>query len=277
MPDFSPEQLQNYWNVAVDLTLAYIPRLILAVVVLLVGLWLINRLIKLMDLALNQAGLDDSLTRFLHSLASAALRVLLLISVASMIGIATTSFVAVLGAAGLAIGLALQGSLANFAGGVLILLFKPFRVGDYIEAQGVSGSVADIQIFSTLIHTPDNKVIVVPNGDLSNGVITNYSRAPERRVDFVFSIGYNDDIELAKRLIHDLVTADSRIHREPEPLIVVSELAQSSVDLTVRVWVASADLWPVRFALLEQVKLSFDANGVSIPYPQQDLHIAQVK
>jgi len=275
MPEFSQEQLQDYWNLAVDLALAYIPRLILALVVLAVGLWLINRVIKLMDLALSRAGLDDSLTRFLHSLASAALKILLLISVASMVGIATTSFVAVLGAAGLAIGLALQGSLANFAGGVLILLFKPFRVGDFIEAQGVSGTVREIQIFSTLIHTPDNKVIIVPNGHLSNDVITNYSRASQRRADFVFGIGYEDDIELAKRLIGEIVAADSRIHEEPEPLIVVSELAQSSVDIRVRVWVDSDDLWSVRYALLEQVKLGFDANGVSIPYPHQELRITQ--
>lgn len=275
MPEFSQQQLENYWVLAIDLVLAYVPRLLLALVVLVVGLWLINRALKLMDLALSQAGLDDSLSRFLHSLASAALRVLLLISVASMVGIATTSFVAVLGAAGLAIGLALQGSLANFAGGVLILLFKPFRVGDYIEAQGVSGSVRDIQIFSTLIHTPDNKVIVVPNGDLSNGVITNYSREPKRRVDLVFSIGYSDDIELAKRLIGEVIAADTRIDSDPEPLIAVSELAHSSVDLTVRVWVDSANLSAVRYALLEHVKLSFDSNGVSIPYPQQELHIVQ--
>lgn len=279
MAELSREHLLDYWALyssrAVDMSLAYIPRLVLALVVLIVGMWLINRVIKLMDLALIRAELDSSLASFLHSLAALSLKVLLLISVASMVGIATTSFVAVLGAAGLAIGLALQGSLANFAGGVLILLFKPFRVGDYIEAQGVSGSVQKIEIFSTLIHTPDNKVIIVPNGHLSNDIITNYSRASTRRADFVFGIGYDDDIELAKRLIRELITADPRIHNDPEPLIAVAELAPSSVNLTVRVWVESTDLSSVRYALLEQVKLSFDANQISIPYPQQEVHITQ--
>jgi len=192
-----------------------------------------------------------------------------------MIGIATTSFVAVLGAAGLAIGLALQGSLANFAGGVLILLFKPFRVGDFIEAQGVSGSVREIQIFSTLIHTPDNKVIIVPNGKLSNNVITNFSKETKRRTDLFFSIGYQDDIDLAKKLIKSQISGDPRIDADPEPLIAVSELAASSVNLTVRVWTNAEDRSSVRYDLLEAVKNSFDTNGISIPFPQSDVRLIQ--
>ncbi len=273
MPEFSQDQLQAYWNTAIDMTMIYVPKLLLALVVLLVGMWVIARMLKIMDLAMNTASTDTSLARFLHSLASAVLKVLLLISVASMVGIATTSFVAVLGAAGLAIGLALQGSLANFAGGVLILLFKPYRVGDYIEAQGISGTVKEIQIFSTLIHTPDNKVIIVPNGALSNEVITNYSRASTRRADFIFGIGYDDDIKQAKVLIQELIAQDDRIHSDPEPLVVVSELGDSSVNLSVRVWVASANLSSVRYALTESVKLSFDANSISFPYPQSDVRI----
>ena len=275
MPEMNQDQLQSYWGMAVDLLLAYVPRLILALIVLVIGLWLIGRLLKVMDGALERAGMDVSLASFLHSLAGMVLKVLLLLSVASMIGIATTSFVAVLGAAGLAIGLALQGSLANFAGGVLILLFKPFRVGDYIEAQGVSGSVREIQIFSTLIHTPDNKVVVVPNGKLSNNVITNFSKEPKRRADLLFSIGYQDDIDIAKKLIKAQISADLRIDTDPEPLVAVSELAASSVNLTVRVWTNAEDRSSVRYDLLEAVKNSFDANGISIPYPQSDVRLIQ--
>ena len=275
MPDFTPEQLQTYWNMAVDLTLTYVPRLLLALVVLLIGLWLIGRILKVMDKALDSAGMDTSLASFLHSLAGMGLKVLLIISVASMIGIATTSFVAVLGAAGLAIGLALQGSLANFAGGVLILLFKPYRVGDFIEAQGISGTVREIQIFSTLVHTPDNKVIVVPNGALSNNVITNYSKEPKRRADFLFGISYDDDIGLAKGLIKELIEADNRIDEDPEPLIVVSELADNAVNITVRVWVDASDLSSVRYDLLEAVKHRFDQHGVNFPFPQRTVHLVR--
>lgn len=273
MPEFTPEQLQSYWNMAIDLVMTYVPKVLLALIVLLLGLWLINRVLRIMDRALEQAEMDISLAQFLHSLAGMVLKVLLLISVASMIGIATTSFVAVLGAAGLAIGLALQGSLANFAGGVLILLFKPYRVGDFIETQGVSGTVREIQIFSTLIHTPDNKVIIVPNGKLSNDVIINYSKASKRRIEIVVGIGYDDSIDTARRLIQELIDADKRIDRDPEPLIVVSELADHSVNLTVRVWVDAENLWTVRFQLIEAVKNSFDANGVSFPFPQRDVHV----
>ena len=273
MPEFSAKQLEAYWASAIDLLMAYVPKFLLALVVLLIGLWIIGRVIKVMELALSRAHMDVSLARFLLSLAGMVFKVLLFISVASMIGIATTSFVAVLGAAGLAIGLALQGSLANFAGGVLILLFKPYRVGDFIETQGISGTVREIQIFSTLIHTVDNKVVIVPNGSLSNDVITNYSKEPKRRIELIFGIGYDDDMTAAKELIKAEIDKDSRIDADPEPLIVISELADSSVKITVRVWTNAGDLWPVRFALIENVKRSFDTNGVSIPFPQRDVHI----
>ncbi len=273
MPDFTQQQLQAYWNMAVDLTMTYVPKLLLALVVLVFGLWLIRRIVNVMATALDTAGVDESLAQFLRSLASVALKVLLLISVASMVGIATTSFVAVLGAAGLAIGLALQGSLANFAGGVLILLFKPFRVGDFIAAQGVSGTVKQIQIFSTLVHTSDNKVVIVPNGKLSNDVITNYSHESKRRIELHFGIGYDNDVTQAKSLINELVEAEPRIHADPQPLIVVSDLADNAVNLMVRVWTNSGDMSSVRFALLEAVKLKFDAHDINIPYPQRDIRI----
>ena len=190
-----------------------------------------------------------------------------------MLGIQMTSFIAILGAAGLAVGLALQGSLANFAGGVLILLFKPFKVGDFIDAVGFSGTVKEIQVFSTKMTTPDNKTIIIPNGNLANSSMTNYSTQTQRRVDFVFGIGYNDDIKKAKSVINELIYKDERILKDPEPLVVVSELGDSSVNLTVRVWSKSADYWGIFFDMQESVKLKFDEQGISIPYPQQDVHL----
>jgi len=273
MQDFSPEQIQHYVDTAVEKLMLYLPQLLLALLVLIIGLWIIKRIVRLFHAGLRKTEADEALALFLGNLLSILLKALLLISVASMIGIETTSFIALLGAAGLAIGLALQGSLANIAGGVLILVFRPFRVGDFIDAQGVSGTVRHIQIFSTILHTGDNKVVVVPNGKLSNDVITNFSRESTRRVDLLFGIGYNDDIALAKQVIADTIAADGRALSEPAQKIVVSELADNSVNITVRVWVEAAEYWNVRFALLENVKINFDANGISIPYPQRDVHL----
>ncbi len=273
MQDFSPEQIQHYVDTAVEKLMLYLPQLLLALLVLIIGLWIIKRIVRLFHAGLRKTEADEALALFLGNLLSILLKALLLISVASMIGIETTSFIALLGAAGLAIGLALQGSLANIAGGVLILVFRPFRVGDFIDAQGVSGTVRHIQIFSTILHTGDNKVVVVPNGKLSNDVITNFSRESTRRVDLLFGIGYNDDIALARQVIADTIAADGRVLSEPAQKIVVSELADNSVNITVRVWVEAAEYWNVRFALLENVKINFDANGISIPYPQRDVHL----
>ena len=269
----SPDRMAEYADTAMNLAIEYVPSVLLAIIVLIVGLWLIQRVVGLLRRTLEGRQADATLARFLCSLTSVGLKALLLISVASMVGIETTSFVALIGAAGLAIGLALQGSLSNFAGGVLVLLFKPYRVGDFVEAQGVSGTVADIQIFNTVLKTPDNKVIIVPNGAISNGVITNYSMEDTRRVDMLFGIGYNDDIRQARSVISGLIDAEERILREPAPLVVVSELADSSVNFTVRVWVASGDYWGVYFDLTERVKVAFDAAGISIPYPQTDVHL----
>lgn len=269
------DQMSEHLNKAIDLAMQYGPRLLLAIIVLLIGLWVIARVVNLMGRGMERAGTEPTLARFLRSLVSIGLKALLFISVASMIGIETTSFIAILGAAGLAVGLALQGTLANFAGGVLVLLFRPFRVGDYVEAQGVAGTVHSIQIFNTVINTPDNKRIIVPNGAISNGIITNYSTEETRRVDFVFGIGYGDDIGKAKEIIAAEIARDQRVLAEPAPMIVVSNLGDSSVDLTVRVWVASADYWGVRFDLIEHVKLAFDGAGISIPFPQRDVHLYQ--
>lgn len=248
------------------------PGFVLAIVTLIVGLWIINRLVNAVDKALSQKW-DPTLIKFSHSLISIGLKALLLISVASMVGIETTSFIAVLGAAGLAVGLALQGSLANFAGGALILMFKPFKVGDLIEAQGFIGTVKEIQIFNTIINTADNRRVIIPNGALSNGSLININVESTRRVDMLFGIGYDDDINKAKEILARLAAEDDRILKTPGPAIALSELADSSVNFVCRVWVNTPDYWGVFFDMHEKVKKTFDQEGISIPYPQQDVHM----
>jgi small conductance mechanosensitive channel len=274
--EISAGQVSVYTEAAIELLMNYAPKLILAIVVLILGLWLINRIVRLINKGMERSNTEPTLAKFFGNLVSIGMKALLLISVASMVGIETTSFIAVLGAAGLAIGLALQGTLANFAGGALILMFRPYRVGDFIDAQGVTGTVAEIRIFNTIIKTTDNKVIIVPNGSISNGIITNFSAEATRRVDFVFGIGYQDDIGKAKSILDRLVTEDGRTLSDPAHLIVVSELADSAVNITVRVWVNAADYWGLYFDLTEKVRLTFDAENISIPYPQQDVHMRQV-
>jgi len=260
---------------AVALAMTYAPRLVLAIVTLIVGMWLINRFVGLIGMGMQRRQVDQTLASFIRSVANLGLKALLIISVASMVGIETTSFIAVLGAAGLAIGLSLQGSLGNLAGGVMVLLFRPFRVGDFIEAQGVSGTVSAIQIFNTVIRTGDNKTIIVPNGAISSGIITNYSLQETRRVDMTFGIGYDDDIKKARDVLTGLIAQDERILDDPAPLVVIGSLGDSSVNFTVRTWVKSADYWGVFFDMQEKVKLAFDEAGISIPYPQQDVHLHQ--
>jgi small conductance mechanosensitive channel len=265
--------IQEIYKGAVDFIWTVGPNLLLAIIVLIFGLWIIKFIVKGVGKGMDRASVDPSLHKFLLSLIGIGLKILLLISVASMLGIATTSFVAVLGAAGLAVGLALQGSLSNFAGGVLILLFKPFKVGDFIDAQGHMGTVHAIQVFNTVLKTPDNKTIIIPNGAISNGSITNFSTEPQRRVDMTFGIGYDDDIKKAKEVLTNLVKNDSRVLQEPAPVIVVSELGDSSVNFAVRAWVNAADYWGLYFDMQENVKTEFDKQGISIPFPQTDVHI----
>jgi small conductance mechanosensitive channel len=248
------------------------PRLLTAIIVLVVGLWIIARLISLLGRLLDARNIDPTLRPFLLSVGGVGMKLMLLISVAGMVGIATTSFVAVLGAAGLAVGLALQGSLSNFAGGVLILILRPYKVGDYIETQGHAGSVKAVQIFNTVLLTPDNRRIIVPNGPIANGSIVNYSAMPTRRCDMSFGIGYRDDIGLARDIILELASADTRVHKDPAPFVEVGELADSSVNLVVRLWLDSGDYWAVRFDMMRKVKESFDARGITIPFPQRDVH-----
>ncbi|MBN2424561.1 MAG: mechanosensitive ion channel [Calditrichaceae bacterium] len=257
--------------------MTYGPKLIGTILVLFIGLWIIKLFIKSLRKGMVKANVDESLRNFLISFLNTTLKVILVIIIVSMLGVAMTSVVAILGAAGLAVGLALQGSLANLAGGVLILFFKPFRIGDVIEAQGFIGTVSEIQVFNTIVKTFDNKTIYVPNGSLSNDSIINYSTEPTRRVDMTFGIGYNDDIQKAKSIIKKLIDANSAINQQPEPFIVVSELGNSSVNITVRVWVNSENYWNVFFDMQEKVKIEFDKNGISIPFPQSDVHLYQEK
>lgn len=260
-----------------ELLILYVPKFLLALIVLLVGLRIVKLIVKGIMKALDKKDVDPALKGFLGSIIKAILNVVLLISVASMIGIATTSFVAILGAAGLAVGLALQGNLSNFAGGVLIILFKPFKIGDVIQTQGITGVVKKIDIFHSTINTFDNKVIIIPNGPLSNGIITNYSTEKLRRVDFVFGIGYDDDIKKAQSVLKEIVTGHEKVLEEPAPFIRLGELGDSSVNFTVRAWCEGVHYWDVFFDITEQVKLRFDEDGISIPYPQTDVHLFDEK
>jgi small conductance mechanosensitive channel len=218
---------------------------------------------------------DKILESFISNLVYWALMTFIIIAAISQVGIQTTSLIAIMGAAGLAVGLALQGSLANFAAGVLIVMFRPYKVGDFVEAAGVAGSVVQVQILTTVLKTGDNKQIVVPNGQIMNSIITNFSANETRRVDLVIGIGYDDDIDKARQTIQALVDADDRILAEPECLIAVSELADSSVNFAVRPWVKTADYWAVHFGLTEAIKKRFDQEGISFPFPQQDVHLIQ--
>ena len=255
--------------------MTFVTNLILAGVILFGGLWLAKRAKKLVNELLQKRGVDPMLSSFTASITHILLIAFIVIAALGQLGIQTTSLVAIIGAAGLAIGLALQSSLANFASGVMIIAFRPFKVGDFIEAGGVTGVVEGIQIFSTQFRTGDNKTIIVPNASITGGSITNYSTKDTRRVDLVFGIGYDDDIKKAKELLNSIVEGDERILKDPAPVIAVSELADSSVNFVVRPWVKSGDYWPVYFDLTETVKLEFDKAGISIPYPQQDVHMHQ--
>lgn len=256
---------------------ALLINIAVAAAILFGGIWLSKQIKKYIVLIMERRNVDALLASFTSNIAYVALVAFVIIAALSQLGIQTTSFVAIIGAAGLAIGLALQGSLANFASGVMIIAFRPFKVGDFIEAAGVSGVVEGIQIFSTQMRTGDNKAIIIPNSGITGGNITNYSAKDTRRVDMVFGIGYDDDIKKAKDILMELITEDERILKDPEPVVAVSELADSSVNFVVRPWVNSADFWGVKFDYTEAVKLRFDKEGISIPYPQQDVHLHKVE
>lgn len=255
------------------LAVTYGIQLVQAIVTLVIGLWVVRLLVKLVISGFARGGMDPSLQGFLSSMISILLKIMVYITAIGVLGIEMTSFVAILGAAGLAVGLALSGTLQNFAGGVMILLFKPYKVGDVIDAQGYLGSVKDIQIFITVLTTPDNKTILIPNGPLATGSIVNYSTQDTRRVDFTFGIGYGDDLDKAYEVLDRLIGADDRILKDPEPFRALIELADSSVNIVVRVWVDAADYWGVFFDMNEAVYKTFESEGLSIPFPQQDVHL----
>ena len=257
--------------------MALVINIAIAAAILFGGIWLAKRIKKYVANTMEKREVDALLASFSSNIVYVALVAFVIIAALGQLGIQTTSFVAIIGAAGLAIGLSLQGSLSNFASGVMIIAFRPFKVGDFIEAGGVSGIVEGIQIFSTQMRTGDNKAVIVPNAGIIGGNITNYSAKDTRRVDLVFGIGYDDDIKKAKDVLTELVNDDERILKDPEPVIAVSELADSSVNFVCRPWVKTADYWGVYFDLTEAVKLRFDKEGISIPYPQQDVHMHTVE
>jgi small conductance mechanosensitive channel len=259
------------------LAIDYGLKVIIAIVVLIIGFKLIAYLMRIIERIMVKRGLDKTIQAFLSSLTSIALKILLIISVLAIVGVETTSFAALLAAAGLAVGMALSGTLQNFAGGVMISLFKPFVIGDLIEAEGFLGIVKEIQIFNTILLTLDNRTIIIPNAQLSSNALINYSKEPLRRVDMTFGIGYQDDIDHAKKVLWALIGDDDRVLKDPAAFVAVGELADSSVNFSVRLWVKAEDYWGVYFDFMENVKKAFDKENISIPYPQTDVHLFQEK
>lgn len=257
------EYIDKLWELIIE----YSPKIITALVILIIGLFIIGLMTKMTKRLMKRQNMDETLQKFLSNLLNWTLKVLLFVMVASKLGVETTSFAAIIGAAGLAIGLALQGSLSNFAGGALIMIFKPFKVGDLIEAQGELGVVKEIQIFTTLINTPTNKLVIIPNGALSNGNITNYSAEGKLRVDLTIGVSYDADIKQTKDVLMNVLTSNPQVLQDPAPTVNVSELADSSVNFAVRPWSSVADYWDVYFGITEQCKEALDNAGIEIPYP----------
>ncbi|UBM26217.1 mechanosensitive ion channel family protein [Pseudomonas sp. p1(2021b)] len=268
------DQLVRQSQTWIPLIMEYGSRVLLALVTLGIGWWVTNKISNRLGRLVGLRNPDLALQGFISTIANIVLKVLLAISVASMIGIETTSFVAAIGGATLAIGLALQGSLANFAGGVLILLFRPFRIGDWIEAQGVSGTVDSIQIFHTVLRTGDNKTVIMPNGSLSNGIITNYNRQPTRKVVFDVGVDYDADLQKARNVLLELAK-DPRVLQDPAPEAVVSTLGDSAITVSLRAWVNTADYWSVMFMLNEHARDRLKAEGIDIPFPQRVIRVVQ--
>ena len=261
------DKLQPYLDKVWDLILAYSPKIITALIILIIGLWLIKVITKYARKMMLKRGVDETLMKFLGDLLNWTLKALLFVTVVSQLGVPATSFVAILGAAGLAIGLALQGSLSNFAGGAIIMIFKPFKVGDLIEAQGELGVVKEIQIFVTKILTPENKLAILPNGELSNGTIVNYTDEGKLRVDLTYGVSYDADIKQTKDVLMNVLTSNDKVLKDPAPTVNVSELADSSVNFAVRPWCKPEHYWDVYFGTTENVKEALDTAGIEIPYP----------
>ncbi len=260
---------QRWIDAGYNLIIDYGPKIIFALVIWIIGSFVIKQILRGLGKVMTKSNYDESLKKFLLNLINWIFKIVLIIVVLGTVGIETTSFAAILAAAGLAIGLALQGSLGNFAGGVLIMIFKPFKIGDYIQAQGESGTVKEIEIFTTKLTTPDNKEVIIPNGKLSNDNIVNYSTETTRRVDITFGVSYDSDIKTTKTVIMAVLDKHPLVLKEPASAINVAELADSSINFFTRAWVNTPDYWGVRFDLIEQTKEALDAAGIEIPYPHQ--------
>ena len=267
--------MAEWLTTAQQLVFQYGLQILYAVIVLIIGRWGAKFVRRIIERLMEKGSLDPTIVKFTGNLSYIALLAFAVLAALNQLGIQTTSFVALLGAAGLAIGLALQGSLSNFAAGFLMILFRPFKVGDYIEAGGTAGTVEEIQIFTTTMKTPDNKIVIVPNAKLTADNIINWSTRGTRRVDMVFGIGYGDDIDKARSVILSIIEADPRVLKDPPPQVALWQLGESSVDFVVRPWVKSGDYWSVWFETTEKVKKAFDAEGISIPFPQRDVHVYQ--
>jgi small conductance mechanosensitive channel len=262
-------EVQKWLDIALDFIINFGPKVLGAIIIWIIGSWVIKKLLKAAGKVMTKGNYDESLQKFLSNLLSWVFKIILIVVVLGTVGVETTSFAAILAAAGLAIGLALQGSLANFAGGVLIMIFKPFKIGDLIEAQGGMGVVKEIEIFTTKLTGLSNREIIIPNGSLSNGNIINYSTEGTRRVDLTFGVGYDSDIKKTKDVLMQVLTSHPKVLKEPAPTVNVSELADSSINFAVRPWSTVDDYWDVYFGITENVKEALDAAGIEIPYPHQ--------
>ncbi|WP_224484064.1 mechanosensitive ion channel family protein [Robertkochia aurantiaca] len=262
-------EVNNWMETAIDAVIFYGPKILLALAIWIIGSWVVKRLVKTLDKVLSKKDYDPSLSKFLLNLLKWGLTVLLILVVLGTLGVETTSFAALIAAAGLGVGLALQGSLANVAGGALIMIFKPFEVGDLIEAQGELGTVEEVQIFNTILVSPENKTIVIPNGPLSNGNIINYTKKGTLRIDLVIGVAYASDLKRTREVMLEAVQNQPGTLKEPAPTVAVSELADSSVNFVVRPWTEAKDYWGVRFACIEAIKEALDKAGIEIPYPHQ--------
>ncbi|MCL1040674.1 mechanosensitive ion channel family protein [Shewanella marisflavi] len=269
------ENLDKYIEQAPDLIVTYGLKVVFAIIIFIIGKYLANVAKKLTTKLMNKRKIDKTVVSFVANMAWALVFVFTVIATLGQIGVQTASLVAVIGAAGLAVGLALQGSLSNFASGVLMVLFRPCRVGDYIEAAGIAGTVDEITIFSTKLRTPDNKVIVAPNSSIMNGTITNYSAMETRRIDLVIGVSYDADLKQTKEVLKHVLDNNAYILKDPAYTVALTELADSSVNFVVRPWVKGSDYWPARFEILEQIKLALDENNIGIPYPQMDIYVKE--
>lgn len=273
MENLSSLSLDTLITKLIDLGVSLGSKLLIAIIVFFVGRWLIRKLIRIVVKIMEKKHVEASLFSFTKSLLNISLNFLFVIVIIGILGIETSSFIALFASAGVAIGMALSGTLQNFAGGVMILLFKPFKVGDFIEAQGQSGTVREIQIFNTIMATADNKIIIIPNGGLSTGIMKNYSKEEQRRVDWEFGIAYGDSYDKAKEVIANLLDSDQRVLKDPEYFIALTSLGESSVNIVVRAWVKAPDFWAVYFDMNEKVYKTFARENINIPFPQMDVHI----